>query len=89
MPGQPLNVCGVNDPKLTEMIKLQRRTFDVAKRQRDHLRHPALLSPTRPTSSSDGLGKIAVGAWDAHIKNYGPNIGYDYGGRLMAAWLDR
>lgn len=21
--------------------------------------------------------------------NYGPNLGYDYGGRLMAAWLDR
>jgi peptide/nickel transport system substrate-binding protein len=35
-PGQPLNSAGVNDPKLTEMIQLQRRTFDVAKR-RDHL----------------------------------------------------
>ena len=23
------------------------------------------------------------------VKNYGPNLGYDYGGRLMAAWLDR
>ena len=33
MPGQPLNVWGVNDPKLTDMIKLQRRTFDVAKRK--------------------------------------------------------
>ena len=25
----------------------------------------------------------------ARCKNYGPNLGYDYGGRLMAAWLDR
>ena len=33
LPGQPLNAAGVNDPKLTEMIKLQRRTFDVAKRR--------------------------------------------------------
>ena len=33
MPGQPLNAAGVNDPKLTEMIRLQRRTFDVAKRR--------------------------------------------------------
>jgi hypothetical protein len=22
-------------------------------------------------------------------KNYGPNLGFDYGGRLVAAWLDR
>src|SRR5215470_17273000 len=29
MPEQPLNVMPVNDPKLTAMIKLQRRTFDV------------------------------------------------------------
>src|SRR5262249_28254576 len=33
LPGQPLNTAGVNDPKLTEMIRLQRRTFDVAKRR--------------------------------------------------------
>jgi hypothetical protein len=24
-----------------------------------------------------------------HVRNYGPNIGHDVGGRLMAAWLDR
>ncbi|HET9854761.1 MAG TPA: twin-arginine translocation signal domain-containing protein [Methylomirabilota bacterium] len=23
------------------------------------------------------------------LKNYGPNLGYDYGGRLITAWLDR
>jgi len=27
--------------------------------------------------------------WDAAVKNYGPNLGYDWGGRLLAAWLDR
>ena len=27
--------------------------------------------------------------WDGALKNYGPNLGYDYGGRLVAAWLDR
>jgi SLT domain-containing protein len=30
-----------------------------------------------------------VAVWDAALKNYGPNLGYDYGGRLAAAWLDR
>ena len=23
------------------------------------------------------------------IKSYGPNLGYDYGGRVLTAWLDR
>jgi hypothetical protein len=32
---------------------------------------------------------IYIGVWDAALKNYGPNVGYDYGGRLVAAWLDR
>ena len=30
-----------------------------------------------------------VAVWDAALKNYGPNIGFDYGGRLMVSWLDR
>ena len=32
---------------------------------------------------------IYVAVWDGALKNYRPNLGYDYGGRLMAAWLDR
>jgi hypothetical protein len=31
----------------------------------------------------------AVAAWEPYVKNFSPNIGHDYGGRLMAAWLDR
>jgi len=87
MPGQPLNVWGVNDPKLTEMIKLQRRTFDVPKRKQivfdiqRYLAEQALFGV-------DGSIRI-LSAWDAHIKNYMPNNGFDYGGRLMAAWIDR
>jgi hypothetical protein len=30
-----------------------------------------------------------IGVWDAALKYYAPNLGYDWGGRLMAAWLDR
>ena len=87
MPGQPLNVWGVNDPKLIDMIKLQRRTFDVAKRKQvvfdiqRYLADQALFGP-------DGSIKV-LSAWDAHIKNYMPNNGFDYGGRLMAAWIDK
>jgi hypothetical protein len=28
-------------------------------------------------------------AWDGALRNYGPNLGYDYGGRLLSAWLER
>ena len=33
IPGEAFNSSGVDDPKLTEMIKLQRRTLDVTKRR--------------------------------------------------------
>jgi hypothetical protein len=33
LPGRPQNVAGVNDPKLNEMILLQRRVFDEKKRR--------------------------------------------------------
>lgn len=32
---------------------------------------------------------IYVAVWDGALKNYGANLGYDYGGRLVGAWLDR
>ena len=87
MPGQPLNSSGVDDARLTEMIKLQRRTFDVAKRREiiyDIQRHASqqvyyLYNPSVKV----------VSAWEPHVKNWAPNNGFDYGGRMMAAWLDR
>jgi len=32
---------------------------------------------------------VSVAAWEPHVRNFAPNIGHDYGGRLMAVWLDR
>jgi peptide/nickel transport system substrate-binding protein len=87
MPGQILNVMGVNDPKLNDMMKLQRRTFDVPKRKQiiydiqRYLAEQALFG-------SNGSIRV-VSAWDAHIKNFMPNNGFDYGGRLMAVWIDK
>ena len=87
MPGQPLNVGNVNDPKLTDMIHLQRRTFDVAKRRQivyDIQRYLA----EQAYFGANGSVKV-VSAWEPYIKNYMPNNGHDYGGRLMAAWIDK
>jgi len=87
LPGQLLNSAGVNDPKLNELIRLQRRTFDVTRRRAilyDIQRYLAeqtyyLYGPS---------GKV-ISAWEPYVKNFMPNLGNDYGGRLMAAWLDK
>jgi peptide/nickel transport system substrate-binding protein len=87
MPGQAQNVMGVNDPKLTEMIKLQRRTFELGQRRQivfdiqRYLAEQALFGANASTR--------IISAWDAHVRNYMPNNGHDYGGRLMAAWIDK
>ena len=70
------------------MIKLQRRTFDDKKRREivyDIQRYA--LAAGRTTASEPSVS--AVGAWMPYVKNFGPNIGHDYGGRLMVAWLDK
>ena len=86
-PGELKNQSHINDPVVADMLIRQRRTQDPAKRREvifDIQRHLAkqqyyvqMPSPTH------------VAVWDGALKNYGPNHGYDYGGRLMAAWLDR
>jgi hypothetical protein len=63
MPGQSLNVMGVNDPKLTDMIKLQRRTFDVTQRRQivyDIQRYLA----EQGYFGANGSTRV-VSAWDA------------------------
>jgi ABC-type transport system substrate-binding protein len=87
MPGQPLNVAPVNDPKITEMIKLQRRTADVAKRREIIYDLQRYLS--QQAYYLYGASVSAVAAWEPYVKNFGPNIGHDMGGRLMAAWIDK
>jgi peptide/nickel transport system substrate-binding protein len=87
VPGQPLNASGVNDPKLTEMIKLQRRTFNAARRR--EIIYDIQRYVSQHVYVIYGPSVMPVVAWESYVKNFGPNIGHDYGGRLMAAWLDR
>jgi peptide/nickel transport system substrate-binding protein len=87
MPGQSLNSSGVNDPRLTDMINLQRRTFDVTKRRE------ILYDIQRSISQQAyylyfGSARV-VSAWEPYVRNWAPHNGFDYGERLMAAWLDR
>jgi peptide/nickel transport system substrate-binding protein len=87
MPGQSSNGSGVNDAKLTEMIRLPRRTFDAARRREIVYDIQRYLSTQ--VYHLYGPSVNVVAAWEPYVKNFAPNFGHDYGGRLMAAWLDR
>jgi ABC-type transport system substrate-binding protein len=81
------NSAGVNDGRLVEMITLQRRTADPARRRdilwdiQRHVAHHAYYLYD--------VSQKVVSAWEPYVRNYAPNNGFDYGGRLMAVWLDR
>jgi hypothetical protein len=77
----------VNDPVLNDMLIRQRRTAEVGKRRdviHEIQRHLARQQYYVHTPSA-----IYVGVWDGALKNYAPSLGFDYGGRVQAAWLER
>jgi peptide/nickel transport system substrate-binding protein len=86
-PEELKNQSHINDPVVADMLVRQRRTPDVAKRREiiyDIQRHLAKQQYYVQMPSG-----VYIAVWEGALKNYGPNMGYDYGGRLMAAWLDR
>jgi peptide/nickel transport system substrate-binding protein len=86
-PEELKNQSHINDPVVADLLVLQRRTVDLAKRREiiyDIQRHLAKQQYYVQMPSG-----IYIGVWEGALKNYAPNMGYDYGGRLMAAWLDR
>ena len=81
------NQSHITDPVVDDMLVRQRRTLDVSKRREiiyDIQRHLAKQQYYVQMPSP-----IWIAVWEGALKNYGPNMGYDYGGRLMAAWLER
>jgi len=77
----------VNDPPLTDMLLRQRRVQDPAKRRDLIFEIQRYLA--KMVYRAEAYSVVVPAVWDPTLKNYGPNLGYDYGGRLMAAWLDR
>ena len=67
----------MGDTQPPDMIRLQRRTLDITKRQ--HIVQdiqPYIAAQTHlPVDGSS----CVVAAWNAHIRNYMPNNGFDYG----------
>jgi ABC-type transport system substrate-binding protein len=86
-PGEAKNQSHINDPVVTDLLVRQRRTVDAAKR-RDVI-HEIQRHLAKQQHYVQLPSVTAIGVWEGALKNYAPNLGYDYGGRLMAAWLDR
>ena len=86
-PNELKNQSHINDPVVADMLIRQRRTADVAKRREiihDIQRHLAQQQYYVQLAST-----IQIAVWEGALKNYGPNVSYDYGARLVSAWLDR
>jgi len=86
-PGEPRNRSHVNDPVLNDLLARQRRTLDVAKCR--EVIHEIQRYLARQQYYVHMPSPIYIGVWDRALKNYAPNLGFDYGGRLVAAWLER
>ena len=84
---EPRNQSHIKDPVLSDMLVRQRRTFEVPKRKELIAEIQRYLAKQQYYVTTNSGVYVAV--WDGALQNYGPNIGYDYGGRLMATWLNR
>jgi peptide/nickel transport system substrate-binding protein len=81
------NTGHVNDPKLTAMLKEQRRTKDLEARKKiifDIQRYVAEQQYYVYLNSS-----TLTGSWQPYVKNFAPNHSFDYGSRVAALWLER
>jgi peptide/nickel transport system substrate-binding protein len=87
MPDRPRNRGHVNDPKLTAMVKEQRRLKDPEARKQlifDIQRYAATQQYYIYLSS-----QTITSSWQPYMKNYIHNLTFDYGSRLAVMWLER
>jgi peptide/nickel transport system substrate-binding protein len=81
------NTGHVNDATITAMLKEQRRTKDLEARKKliyDIQRYAAEQQYYVYLHSG-----MITGSWQPYVKNYAPNLSFDYGGRAAALWLER
>jgi peptide/nickel transport system substrate-binding protein len=86
-PNELKNQSHINDPIVADMLVRQRRTQDVAKRR--EIIHEIQRHLAKQQYYVQLASAIQTAVWDPAVKNYGPNVSYDYGGRLQAVWLER
>lgn len=86
-PDQARNSGHVNDPKITAMLKEQRRTKDIEARRQIIFDIQRYAAEQQYYVYLYCVGITA--SWQPYVKNYAPNLSFDYGGRAAALWLDR
>jgi ABC-type transport system substrate-binding protein len=81
------NAGHVNDPTITAMLKEQRRTKDLQARRK--IIHNIQRYAAEQQYYVHLLVPMVTASWAPYVKNYGPNITFDYGSRVAALWLER
>jgi peptide/nickel transport system substrate-binding protein len=87
MPDQPRNSGHVHDPKITAMLKEQMRTQDLEARKKIIFDLQRYMAEQQYYVYLYCVG--VTGSWQPYVKNYAPNLTFDYGGRAAALWLER
>lgn len=86
-PENPRNMSHVNDAKLSAMLQEQRRIQDTSVRKKlifDIQRY--IANQQFYVFLTSGM---ITGSWQPYVKNYSPNLSFDYGSRVAALWLDK
>ncbi len=85
IPGRRANLSFVNDAEMERLARAQRREKDVRKRKAilDELSRKAAINQYYIHFNST----VYVASWPPYVQNYNTNLGYDYGGRMEAAWF--
>jgi ABC-type transport system substrate-binding protein len=81
------NASHIDDPKLTAMLKEQRRTKALEARKK--IIHDIQRYAAEQVYFVYLNAVIGTASWQPYVKNFGPNITFDYGSRAAALWLDR
>ena len=87
IPEQSQNRGYVNDPKLTAMLKEQRRTRDLEARKKFIYEIQRYIAEQQYYVYANS--NTITSTWQPYVKNYAPNQTFDYGSRVAALWLDR
>ena len=81
------NTGHVNDATITAMLRQQRRTRDLEARKQliyDIQRYAAEQQYYVYLHAG-----MTTGSWQPYVKNYAPNLSFDYGSRVAVLWLER
>jgi peptide/nickel transport system substrate-binding protein len=81
------NAAHLNDPKVTAMLKEQRRTKDLEARKKIIFNIQRYVAEQQYYVYTNVT--VITGSWAPYVKNYAPNHSFDYGSRAAALWLDR